>query len=249
VTAIASGASHVCALTSEGVECWGANTGGQLGNGSTMDSSSAVQVQQLGVASAVAAGGEHSCAIVAGALHCWGWNAYGQIGDGTTDNRPFATAVPALASGVTAVSAGAATTCALAGGAVQCWGYGQYGQIGDGATTDVAVPTSVAGLGSGQLAVSTGCMFACGLSGKGGVTCWGDDQSGQIGDDDPALLDKNVPTAVVGIASGATAIATGTAHACAIVGGAVSCWGWDVSGQLGNDVEIDSASPVAVLGL
>ena len=83
---IAPGASDSCALlTSGGVECWGLNSDGELGDGDTTDSLIARPVKGITTAVAVAHGGLHSCALLAsGALRCWGRNDRGQLGNGTT---------------------------------------------------------------------------------------------------------------------------------------------------------------------
>jgi alpha-tubulin suppressor-like RCC1 family protein len=99
VTSIVSGTVMAYALRSDGtVWAWGRGDQGSLGNGTTTDSSTPVQVQNLtGVQTLGASGGAGYAVLLDGSLRTWGHNAYAQLGDGSTVNRttPVAFALPA----------------------------------------------------------------------------------------------------------------------------------------------------------
>jgi alpha-tubulin suppressor-like RCC1 family protein len=84
-TTVSVGNGFACALLATGaIQCWGANSYGQLGNGDNTDSVTPVDVTALINRFALAAGGNHVCALGVGQAHCWGWNYSGQLGDGST---------------------------------------------------------------------------------------------------------------------------------------------------------------------
>lgn len=72
-----------------GVSCSGSNEYGQLGDGTRVNSLSAVEVLGLDDVAYLAGGlGPSQCAVTrAGQVWCWGQNDHGQLGDGTTENR------------------------------------------------------------------------------------------------------------------------------------------------------------------
>lgn len=252
VTAVAVGGSHACALTAAGgVKCWGRNDSGQLGNGSVADSN--VPVDVAGLASgvtAIAAGNAHVCALTtAGGVKCWGANSFGQLGNGTYSQSNTPVDVSGLQSGVAVIAAGGLHTCAATpSGAVKCWGYNGRGQLGDGTTNNSDRPVGVVGLERGAMIIGAGDLHSCAATSTGGVKCWGDNSLGQLGNG--TKENSATPVDVSGLASGATALALGDLHSCAITtGGALKCWGLGFYGELGNGTTADSSRPVNVTGM
>ncbi|MEX0800926.1 MAG: hypothetical protein WD379_06915 [Dehalococcoidia bacterium] len=182
---VALGENHSCAITDGGgLKCWGYNIGGQLGDGSTMDRWTPVDV--VGLADGVAAadgGAQHTCALTgAGVAKCWGTNASGQLGDGTTEPKLTPVDVTGLGSGVASLDTGFDHTCALTGsGGAKCWGANFWGQLGDGTTSASPSPLDVSGLASGVAGVSPWLNHTCAVLDSGGAMCWGNNVSGQLG--------------------------------------------------------------------
>ena len=201
VTTISAGGYHTCALmTSGGVKCWGSNDWGQLGDGTTTQRNTPVDVSGLtnGVA-VIAASGAYTCALTAlGGVKCWGVNYDGELGDGTTTNHTTPVDVSGLTSGVTAITANSLHTCALlASGGVKCWGMNSSGELGDGTTTNRTTPVDVSGLTSGVSAIGAGYNHTCAAMATGGVKCWGNNSSGQLGDG--TTTRRTTPVDVVGL--------------------------------------------------
>jgi alpha-tubulin suppressor-like RCC1 family protein len=260
IVAAAAGTYHSLALTRDGsVWAWGRNASGQLGNGTTADSTTPARVTQLHHIRAIAAGGGFSLALQGdGTVWAWGHNKDGQLGDG---NAPFDHQTPETVyglgsgSGVVAISAGYSFALALKrNGAVVAWANGTSGQLGNGATTKKSVPTPVTGLGpgSGVVAVAAGGSFSVALKRNGSVWAWGNNASGELGND-RMPKDALVPTEVKGLGagSGVVAIAAGYSFALALKSdGTVLAWGRGKSGEMGNgSFGPTQPIPVEVTGL
>jgi alpha-tubulin suppressor-like RCC1 family protein len=249
VSAIAPSSNHTCALTTGGgVKCWGLNGNGEIGDGTTTQRLTPVDVSGLtsGV-SAIATGSGYTCALTTGgAAKCWGTNGGGQLGDGSSNGRLTAVNVAGLTSGVSAIATGLSHTCALStGGGVKCWGFNFRGQLGDGTTTQRLTPVDVSGLTSGVSAISAGEQYTCALTTGGGVKCWGNNSSGQLGDG--TTTQRLTPVDVSGLTGGVSAISAGRLHTCArTTGGALKCWGANGSGAIGDGTTIQRLSPVDV---
>jgi alpha-tubulin suppressor-like RCC1 family protein len=154
-----------------------------------------------------------------------------------------------LTDGIVAISTGTYYTCALTElGGVKCWGDNSLGQLGDGTNTERHIPVDAFGLTMGVTAISAGANHACALIDWGGMECWGDNSTGQLGDG--TFASSNTPVDVVGISFGTRAISTGFGHTCILTGdGGVRCWGWNPSGQLGDGTFTSRNVPVDVVGL
>ncbi|MGA0323073.1 MAG: RCC1 domain-containing protein, partial [Ilumatobacteraceae bacterium] len=210
--------------------------------------------------------------------YCWGSNSYGQLGDGTTDSSLVPVEVDDCDCGSTIISAGYHHTCAVIGGHAACWGYGARGQIGDGLTDNISTPTYVAEIDDGDRctdpavecisALPTGAEITqieagpdatCAIA-DGELYCWGQNNSGQLGNG--TTTDALIPVAVStssGMTGEVTDVAIGGKHGfggahsnqkmftCAVASGDAWCWGSDASGQIGNGSSGGGSTPSEVL--
>ena len=266
VLAISTGYSHSLALCSDGtLATWGYNGSGQLGDGTTTESSVPVRVNQSGVLTgktivAISAGDEHSLALCAdGTLATWGANRFSQLGDGTTT----ASSVPVRVNQngvladktVVAASAGASHTLILCSdGTMAAWGLNWSGQLGNGTTTESSVPVRVNQSGvladKTVIAVSTGDSHSLALCSDGTLATWGYNFYGQLGDG--TTTESSVPVRVnqSGVLAGKTvvAVAAGSYHSLALCSdGTLATWGYNRSGQLGDgSATTESKIPVRV---
>ncbi len=148
-----------------------------------------------------------------------------------------------------AITAGGRHTCALSDdGSIRCWGANEFGQLGRGDAISIGGMvgdlTSLAAvpLGARATAVVAGDQHTCALLVGGTVKCWGYASTGQLGygasghlGDDPGEIAALAPVNL-GAGRTARALAAGKDHTCAILDtGAVKCWGYNATGQLGQD--------------
>jgi len=189
-TGISVGGKHSCALInnsiSTGVNCWGSDNRGQLGDGLVReDSRTPVKIASIeGSWIDVSSGDSHSCGILpSSGIYCWGSGEFGQIGDGTRADRfsPAQVSIGGVRNFVS-IESGDFHNCALTEeGEVWCWGWNGYGQVGSGNFEDSMIPSMV-NLGMGVIAKSifTGPAHSCAIVDSDEAYCWGRNTENQI---------------------------------------------------------------------
>ena len=251
LTRIWLGKYHGCAVVKNGgLECWGANDVGQLGDGTKQQSTLPVK-STAGAVTDLAIGARHTCAIMNGQISCWGDASHGQL------------AAPAV-RGVTRLDAAGNHTCANGDDGLVCWGEGPT-YTGHGKVAAFAVGTNrvcaamvepkrvectesnpvLVGVAVKQLSLGGG--HACALLEDGSVQCWGKNDSGQVGDG--TTTDVPLPVLVGGLPA-AVEVRAGERHTCArMQNNTVGCWGNNELHQLANGTLTPSARPYPVVGL
>jgi alpha-tubulin suppressor-like RCC1 family protein len=249
-----NGFGYCAVLTSGGVDCWGENSMGELGNGTTTESDVPVPVTGLTGVTSIASDGDgdgdlygYCATLSSGGVDCWGDNSVGELGDGTSTGPDTCSgsacstvpvAVAGLSGAATVVSDSEGYCAALTSGGVDCWGANGSGQLGNGTTADSDVPVAVTGIGSPVTLASDGDGM-CAL-GSGIVDCWGDNSVGELGDGFSTGPDScsggacgTTPGEVTGLAS-PSSLGSDDGGYCAIVAsGGVDCWGDNELGFLG----------------
>lgn len=267
VGAVSAGESDVCALAPKGgAYCWGYNSDGELGDGSTNDSYIPVSVENVGNVSQIAQSGEGSACAVAstGKAWCWGENEYGELGNGKTSDASIPVQVKGLPSNPVVIAtgggfngtsdAGAFACAVITNGDVWCWGYDGDGQLGDGVPEDTSPhtkPVKVSLPGPARDVVG-GSYHACALLDDGSVWCWGDNNFGELGNGG-SPTSSSTPLEVPSLTSNVLEISSdGATSTCALLlsPAQVQCWGSNFYDELGDGANGgQAATPQPVIGL
>jgi len=252
VVSIAGDNSGYALDSSGNVWAWGSNDSGELGNGTTTDSSTPIKVSNLSNIVAVAAKGVTNYALdSSGHVWTWGSNYYGQLGNGTSEGKDISTTPVQISklTDIVAIAAGSVTGYALdSSGHVWAWGDGIYGELGNGTTTDSKGPVQVPNLP--KIVAIDGGVNGYALDNYGYVWSWGENLDGSLGQGISSNLIITGPAKVSNL-SNIVAVAAGGDTQYALDGsGHVWSWGHNYGGQLGNNtVKNNSTVPVQVSNL
>jgi alpha-tubulin suppressor-like RCC1 family protein len=151
VSKIFTGQDRSCAILATGaIKCWGDNSNGALGDGTTTNRLVPVDIAALsaGSVTSLASGSNYSCALTTGGgVKCWGGQVgSGNLGNNSTVNSLVPVEVVGISEGAIAISADTGPCALLASGSIKCWGVnsGPYGRLGNGTTgSNSLVPVNV----------------------------------------------------------------------------------------------------------
>jgi alpha-tubulin suppressor-like RCC1 family protein len=244
VQALAAGWFHTCALMVDTtVKCWGTNKEGQLGDGTTTDTTAPVAViaargstAPLSGVMAIASGDFRTCALLADTtVTCWGWKYVSQLSEPNVAPQPDVTPVPvndspsggvlsgvigiAVAGGFTQDVGGFLACALMSSQRAKCWGANDNGSLGDGTTTNSLSAVDVVGLPGPATAITGGCALLADTT----VSCWPSfDANGQLVNAPALLIEARGSTKPL---TGVTTLALGDSQRCAILAdGSVTCW-------------------------
>lgn len=266
IASLHAGASHNCVIADDQkLYCWGGNWSGQLGNGSTTDSSVPVAVNMSGLLAgktilSVSLGLSSTCVVASdNKAYCWGGNSNGELGNNSSSDSLIPVAVDAsdVLNGktITAIAMAEMSACALANdNTIACWGWNYNGQLGNDSQTQSLVPVAVdrSGALSGKTVQSiiAGSYHVCVVTTESKSICWGGNSSGELGIGTSTDSWIPVATDMSGVLAGKTILKldAGNFHTCVIASdNHAYCWGNGPNGELGNNTTpYTQTLPVAV---
>ncbi len=234
---------------------WGVNSYGRLGDNTTASKSSPVSV--VGGFTdwiSASAGREHSLGVRAnGTLWAWGNNGTtlpigGLLGDNTVISRSSPVSVVGGFTDWISASAGRYHSLGVrANGTLWAWGHNGSGRLGDANTLNRSSPVSVVGGFTDWISAGGGGEFSLGVRANGTLWAWGANSLGRLGDN--TTISRSSPVSVVGGFTDWISASAGGYHSIGVrANGTLWAWGFNSSGQLGDNTVISRSSPVSVVG-
>jgi len=245
---ISAGVSHTCGVTTNSeAYCWGLNTYGGLGDGTTADHWTPVLVAGGFHFQQVSAGAYSTCGVtVEYVAYCWGNGDFGGLGNGYTNNR--LTPEPVAGGLQFRQIETLRHTCAVSypDDKVYCWGYNPEGELGDGTLETHFSPLPISSALHFRQ-VTVGNSHTCGVTMENAAYCWGENTEGQVGDGSGASF-RETPVEVAG-GYKFSEVDAGEAYNCGVTTkNEAYCWGNGTYGQTGQGSTNPSFWPRAVVG-
>ena len=220
-----------CGVTTDNLAyCWGDNTSGQVGDGTTGIPETpylrptrvvgGLSFRQISPASG------NTCAVTtADQVYCWGYSWVDEQSHPTPEPLPGGIRFQRLALG--------GGPCGLGvDDRAYCWGWNAYGQVGDRTNIDRAGPVAVADDRRFRQISATG-LHSCAINFEGVLFCWGWNESGELGDG--TRINRRRPTRVQAGELRFRQVSTGYQYTCAVTTTDVAyCWGLNEYAKLGN---------------
>ncbi|MAK78181.1 MAG: hypothetical protein CL992_02785 [Euryarchaeota archaeon] len=257
VWSVAADGHQTCAIMVNGsLWCWGLNSQGQLGIGTTekMYTPQPVDLGPDRYATAVTIGNSHTCAITNdSAILCWGWNNFGQLGTNSSSSSELSPQEVPLSQGLVPISlaAGNAHTCSvMSNGSLWCWGLNNFGQNGLGqSVSSSSYPQYVPFPDESVVITAVANRHqTCAIIENRSLFCWGDDEYGQLGLGNVGSGQQQYSPQYVDLGGlEVLSFSGGDRHSCAILEDyTMWCWGQNSDGQLGLGNNTHQGSPIQI---
>ena len=249
---VAGGYGHTAAIKTDGtLWTWGYNSYGGLGDNTRTHRSSPVQTVAWGSNwKQVSCGRTHTTAIKNdGTLWTWGGAGYGQLGDNTTARK--SSPVQTIAFGTNWKQVATASDHVIAiktDGTLWLWGKNTFGQLGDNSVTQKQSPVQTVAFGTNWVQVSSGyyANYVAVIKTDGTLWIWGDNANGKLGDN--TTTKRSSPIQTIAFGTSWKQASCGFEYMAAIkTDGTLWCWGFNNSGQLGDNTIISKSSPVQTI--
>jgi alpha-tubulin suppressor-like RCC1 family protein len=226
---------------------WGNNVNfGQLGDNTTAAKSNPIQTIAGGINWKSVSGGYGCTSVIKtdGTLWLWGANGTGMLGDNTITPRSSPVQTTAFGTNWKQAFTGTNFTAAIkTDGTLWCWGLNGYGQLGNNTIVRSSSPVQTVAFGTNWKQVSCSKYVIAAIKTDGTLWCWGNNTSGQIGDNTSA--NKSSPVQTIAFGTNWKQVAAGAFYTAAIKNdGTLWTWGRNDYGQLGDNSVTQRNSPV-----